>query len=185
LIGSLLKITIAYTPEPMETQLNLKHKRINLGYGRTDISEKNARIFNFIVGFLFIGMFSILFPRLLNWSENNIIDKLQPFIYLLIGFFYLGTATIVQSKTSKYAPHFLISQDLIKIKTEVFKKPKLINWNDVKKVEFGNFKIGIKDTSGLQYYPYKTRPETSIELKRAIKVVAAEKEIEVENLLKR
>jgi hypothetical protein len=169
----------------METQSIEKSQRINLGSGRFHVSEINARRFNFILAFLFIGMSSILFPRLLNWSGINMIDILQPIIYLLIGLFYLGKATIAQSKTSKYAPHFLISQDIIKIKTGVFKKPELINWEEVIRIELGNYKIGIKDKTGLQYYPYQTRKETSIRVKGAIEAIATDKGIEVQNLLKR
>ncbi len=169
----------------METQLELKGKRINLGAGRTDISVKNARIFNFIAGFLFLALTIIIIPKLINESESNFADKLLPLLYLAIAIFYLGKASIAQSKTSKYAPHFIVSENVMKIKTSVFKKSEFINWNDVKKVEFGKYKIGIKDKAGLQYYPYKTRKETSIELKNSIKAIAQQKGIEVENLLKR
>lgn len=169
----------------MEPQLEVKGKRINLGSGRLDISEKNARIFNFIIGFLFLGMTLILIPNLLNESESNFVDKLLPLSYFAIGIFYLGKASIAQSKTSKYAPHFFISQDVIKIKREIFKNSVIIQWDAIKKIELGNYKIGIKDKTGLQYFPYKTRKETSIKIKRTIEAIADQKGIEVENLLKR
>ncbi|HET8859841.1 hypothetical protein [Marivirga sp.] len=167
-------------------ELGLRGKRINLGSGRLDISEKNARIFNFIVGFLFLGMTLILISNLLNDSDSNFVDKLHPLAYFLIAIFYLGKAGIVQSKTSKYAPHFIISDNVLKIKTSVFKKSEHISWNDIKKIELGNFKIGLKlnNTKNLIYYPYTARKDTSIDIKRSIKAIAVKRGIEVENLLK-
>lgn len=61
----------------------------------------------------------------------------------------------------------------------------MINWEEVIRIELGNYKIGIKDKTGLQYYPYQTRKETSIRVKGAIEAIATDKGIEVQNLLKR
>jgi hypothetical protein len=166
----------------METQSIKQSQRINLGAGNVKFSESTIRKLNYFLSAMFLVMaFLYLFRDSIGLFEKIGMSGL----YFFTGFLFLFKARIELSQTSKYAPHFVISEQRIKIKTGVFKKSEFINWDDVKKVELGYYKIGIKDKTGLQFYPYKTRKETSIQIKRAIEEIASQKEIEVENLLKR
>jgi hypothetical protein len=166
----------------MEIQSVEKSQRINLGAGNVKFSENTIRNVNYFLSVLFLIMACLYLFR----GSIGVFEKIgMSGLYFFTGFLFLFRAQIELSQTSKYAPHFIISAQGLKIKTGVFNKSEFINWVDVKKVELGYYKIGIKDKTGIQYYPYKTRKETSIELKRIIETIAIEKGIEVENLLKR
>ncbi|WP_296622773.1 hypothetical protein [Marivirga sp.] len=166
----------------METQLELKGKRINLGAGYLKYPDKTFRKLSyFLAAVWLVLLFVSIFKK-----NNGLFEKVGiPAIYALNGIFFFFKAHFELSPTSKYAPHFIISKDGLKTKRSVLKKSEFINWNDVKKIELGYYKIGIKDRTGLQFYPYTTRKETSIEIKREIESIAVSKGIEVENLLKR
>lgn len=166
----------------METQLEVKGKRINLGAGNVKYPDKTYKILYYFLAALWLVMFVYYFFR----ESEGLFEKIaMPAIYLLTSCMFFFKARFELTSTSKYAPHFIISQNGLKIKRDVFKKSEFINWDDVKKVELGYYKIGIKDRTGLQYFPYRTRKETSIEIKREIEDIASQKGIEVENLLKR
>jgi hypothetical protein len=169
----------------MESQLIKKSQRINLGAGNVKFSDDAIKKLNYLLGGLFMLSAVSYFIEYLDRGSELGRHILTSCIFFLGGLLFFFKAQIELSQTSKYAPHFIISENVIKIKTGVFKKSQLINWDDVKKVELGYYKIGIKDRSGLQYYPYQTRKETSIQIKRVIEDIATQKGIEVENLLKR
>jgi len=169
----------------METQALEKSQRINLGSGPLNLSEVTARRFNFFAAFFFIGLSILVIYNLFNKENSNFADKSMPFAYMMIGLVYLFKASVAQSKTSMHAPHFLLTEKGIKIKVGVLKKSQFIEWNDIQKIELGNYKIGFKIKSETQFYPYQTRKETSIVLKKAIKTKANELGIEVENLLRK
>jgi len=166
----------------METQLEEKNQRINLGAGNVKYSDDANKKLNYFLGSLFIlqGVF-YLFRDSAGPIERSIMASCY---FLMGGFFLFVKARLELSQASKYAPHFLISKNGLKIKTGVFKKSKFIDWDSVQKIELGSYKIGLKDRTGLQYHPYKTRKETSIQIKRAIEEIAAQKGIKVENLLR-
>jgi len=106
-------------------------------------------------------------------------------VFFLSASIFLFRAHFELSPNSKYAPHFLISQNGIKTKTGVFKKSEFINWDEIIKMEIGYHLLGIKTTSSLNYHSCHTRKETSIQIKKTIEAVAVEKGIEVENLLEK
>jgi len=165
----------------MGTQSLEKSQRINLGSGDISMSEKSLRRLSYLACILF------LIPSIYYVTKDDVrtFEVVMSAIYLLNAGLFFFRAHFELSTTSKYAPHFLVSQNDLKIKTSVYKNSKYIDWDDVKKIELGYYKIGIQDKTGLQYYPYKTRKETSIKLKRTIEEIATQKGIEVENLLKR
>jgi|GEM_PF-6582995 hypothetical protein len=166
----------------MDTQSIEKSQRINLGAGNVKYPDNAFRKLSYFLAALWLVLLIVSIFK----ENDGLFEKVgMPAIYALNGIFFFFKAHFELSTTSKYAPHFIISESGIKIKTGVFKKSELINWNDVKKIELGYYKIGIKDKTGLQYYPYQTRKETSIRIKRAIEAIAVQKGIEVENLLKR
>lgn len=166
----------------METQSVEKNRRINLGAGNVKFSESTIRKLNYFLGAMFLVMAFIYVFR----DSIGVFERIgMSGLYFFTAFLFLFKAQIELSTTSKFAPHFIISELGLKIKTGVFKKSEFIKWNDVMKIELGYYKIGIKDKTGLLYYPYTTRKETSIELKRSIEAVAEQKGIEIENLLRR
>jgi len=166
----------------MEAQSIEKNQRINLGAGNVKFSDNAIKKVNYFLGLLFV-LAAILYMFRNNAGPVERIGMTS--LYFFSGVLFILKASIELSTTSKYAPHFIISQNGLKIKTGVFKKSEFINWDEVKKVELGNYKIGIKDKTGLQFYPYVTRKETSIKIKRAIEAITAQKGIEVENLLRK
>lgn len=166
----------------METQSIERSQRINLGADNLQFSDNTYRKLYYFLAAIWL----ILFVFALSKDNSGYFEKFgMPSIYFICGMLYFFKAHFELSPISKYAPHFIISDSTIKIKTGVFKNSLFINWDDIKKIELGNYKIGIKDKTGLQYYPYKTRKETSIKIKRTIEGIAAQKGIEVDNLLKR
>lgn len=166
----------------METQSIEQSQRINLGSGNFKFSDNANRKLSYFLALLFFYMgFSFIF----NEDARNFNRLGMGPLYLLAGSLYILKAQFEFSRTSKYAPHFIISEKGLKIKTGVFNKSNFISWESIKKIELGNYKIGIKDRAGFQYFPYKTRKETSIELKRSIEAIAAQKGVEVENLLRK
>ncbi|ADR21985.1 hypothetical protein MATR_03800 [Marivirga tractuosa] len=169
----------------METQSIEKSQRITLGSGDSSMSESTVRKLNYIAGGLMMISSLYYIISFINAGAEDSFKIISGILFFVSAIMFLFRAQFELSPSSKYAPHFLITQNGLKIKIGVLKKPEFINWDEVKKVELGYYKIGIKDKTGLQYFPYKTRKETSIELKRAIEAVAAQKGIEVENLLKR
>ncbi|SMG43224.1 hypothetical protein SAMN05661096_02994 [Marivirga sericea] len=166
----------------METQSIEQSQRINLGAGNVKFSESTIRKSNYFLGALFMIMALLYLFR----DSIGVFEKIgMSGLYFSTGFLFLFKAQIELSQTSKYAPHFVISEHGLKIKTGVFKKSNFINWNNIRKIELGYYKIGIKDKGEMQYFTYQTRKETSIELKRLIEAIAAQKGVEVENLLKK
>ncbi|MGM0579469.1 MAG: hypothetical protein ACQETL_02240 [Bacteroidota bacterium] len=169
----------------MEAQLEVKGKRINLGAGNVKFSDDAIKKLNYLLGGLFMLTAILYFVNFLEKGFEVGRHFFTSGIYFFAGLLFFFKAHFELSPTSKYAPHFIISETGLKIKTGVFKKPEFIDWGDVKKIELGYYKIGIKDRTGLQYFPYRSRKETSIEIKREIEDIASQKGIEVENLLKR
>ncbi|WKV13570.1 hypothetical protein [Marivirga harenae] len=166
----------------METQSIEQSQRINLGSGNLKFSNKANRKLSYFLALLFFYMGLSL---ILNEDARNFTRLGMGPLYLLAASLYMLKAQFEFSTTSKYAPHFIVSEQGLKIKTAVFKKSEFISWDSIKEIELGNYKIGIRDRTGFLYFPYKTRKETSIELKRSIEAIAAQKGVEVENLLKK
>lgn len=169
----------------MQAQSIEKSQRFTLGAGDPTMSEKTARKLNYIAGgLMMISSLYYIISFILEGAEFNykIISGVSFFLSASI---FLFRAQIELSTTSKYAPHFLISENGLKIKKSVFGKSQFIKWDDVKKIELRYYKIGIKDKTGMQYYPYTTSKERSIQIKRAIEALAAERGIELDNLLRR
>ncbi|SMG43218.1 hypothetical protein SAMN05661096_02993 [Marivirga sericea] len=169
----------------MKTESIEQSQRFTLGSGDISMSEKTARKLNCIAGgLMMISSLYYIISFIFEGADSNykIISGVSFFLSASI---FLFRAQIELSTTSKYAPHFLISKNGLKIKTSVFGQSEFISWENVKKIELGYYLIGIKDKMGLQYYRYNTRKEISIKIKRAIKDVVEQKGIEVENLLKR
>ncbi|HET8859840.1 hypothetical protein [Marivirga sp.] len=159
-----------------------KSQRINLGTGNIKFSERTIIRVNYLFSVLFLVAAILYLVR----DEISLSERVgMSGLYLFTGLIFFIRAHIELSTTSKFAPHFIISEKGLKIKTGVFKKSDFIDWGDVKKVELGHYKIGIQDKTGLQFYPYQTRKETSINLKNSIQAMAIHRGIEVENLLKR
>lgn len=169
----------------METQSIEKGQRINLGAGRVKFSDDAIKKLNYLLSGLFMLTAISYFINYMEKEHELGRHFFTSLIYIFTALLFFFKARIELSSTSKYAPHLVVSDQGLKIKTGVFKKSVYINWDDVKKIELGYYKIGIKENTGLQYFPYKTRKETSIELKKAIQAIAEQKGIEVENLLKR
>jgi len=169
----------------METRSIEQNQRFTLGSRDISMSEKTAIKLNYIAGGLMM-ISSLYYIISFIFVDTEFSYKIiSGGLFFLSASIFLFRAHFELSPNSKYAPHFMISQNGLKIKTGVFKKSEFISWDAVKKVELGNYKIGIKDKTGTQYYPYQTRKETSIKLKRTIETFANQKGIEVENLLKR
>lgn len=168
----------------METQSIERSQRINLGAGDISMSESTARKLSYLAGTLMITSSVFYFISFITGGDLGW-RLISSVLFFISGTMFLLKAHFELSPTSKYASHFIISENVIKIKTGVFKKSQFINWDDIKKIELGYYKIGIKDKTGLQFYPYATRKQTSIQIKRAIEAVATQKGIAVENLLKR
>jgi hypothetical protein len=166
----------------MEAQSIEKSLRINLGAGNKFSDDANKKL-NYFLGTLFIASGILYFFR----DNAGAVERIGfATSHFLMGVFLVFIkARIELSTSSKYAPHFLISNDGLRIKTSVLKKSKYIKWDDIKKVELGSYKIGIKDKTGLQYHPYTTRKERSIQIKKAIEEIACQKGVEVENLLRK
>ncbi|RUA33655.1 MAG: hypothetical protein DSY77_09200 [Bacteroidetes bacterium] len=167
----------------METQSIEKGQRFTLGSGNVQHSESSFRKLSYFLAFFWLVL--IIVDVFFTENEGYFEKVGIPALYGINGLLFFYKAHFELSPTSKYAPHLVVSDQGLKIKTGVFKKSVYINWDDVKKIELGYYKIGIKENTGLQYFPYKTRKETSIELKKAIQAIAEQKGIEVENLLKR
>jgi hypothetical protein len=174
-----------HTPEPMETQSLEKSQKFTLGSGDISMSEKTAIKLNYIAGgLMMISSLYYIISFILKDTEFSY-KIISGVLFFLSASIFLFRAHFELSPSSKYAPHFLISTTGIKIKTGVFKNSEFFKWHDIKKIEIGYYLIGIKDKTGLEYFPYRTRKETSIQIKRAIEDLAAQKGIVVENLSRR
>ncbi|WKK86866.2 hypothetical protein QYS48_08330 [Marivirga arenosa] len=169
----------------METQALEKSQRFTLGSGEISFSDSLARKMNYIIGGLMM-ICSLYYIISYIYEESDFNYKIiSGLLFFFSASIFLFRAHFELSTSSKYAPHFRISTKGIKIKTGVFKKSILFNWDDIKKIEIGYYLVGIKDKTGIQYFSYKTRRETSIQIKRAIKDMAIQKEKEVEDLSRR
>ncbi|MGJ3235805.1 hypothetical protein [Marivirga sp.] len=169
----------------METPSIEQSQRFTLGSGDISMSEKTAIKLNYIAGGLMMisSLYYIISFVLIDTEFNYKI--ISGVLFFLSACIFLFRAHFELSPSSRYAPHFLISDTGIKIKTGVFKNSVFFNWDDVKKIEIGYYLIGIKDKTGLEYFPYKTRKETSIQIKSAIEEMTTQKGIEVHNLSRR
>ena len=168
----------------MDSQISVNGQRINLGVDQR-FSDSALKKANYLLIGLSLIMSVLNFISYLEKGTEFTRYLIQSGVYFLFSILFFLRIRIEFSPTSKYAAHFMISENGLKMKRGVFKKSEFIHWQDVQKIELGNYKLGIKDKTGLQYYPYQTRKETSIAIKRAIEAIAAQKGIEVENLLKK
>ena len=149
------------------------------------MSENTARKLNYVAGGLMMISSLYYFISFIYEGADSNYKIISGVLFFLTASMFLFKAHVELSTTSKYAPHFLISESRLKIKTGVFKNSEFINWDEVKKIELGYYLIGIKSKTGLQYFRYSTRKEISIKIKRAIEDIAVQKGIKVENLSKR
>lgn len=170
----------------MEKQSQIKSQRINLGEGNISTPKSKARKLSYVIsGLLLLSSLFMVFDYL---EEGTELGKhiLIGGLYFVTGIVFLFRAKTTFTETSKISPHMLISEVGIKIKPGVFNKSQFINWNEIQKIELGNFKIGLKlnNTKNLIYYSYNARNSTLTEIKSSIETIAAQKEIEVKNTFK-
>jgi hypothetical protein len=174
--------SINQSTEPMNTQAIEKSQRINLTKYDAGISEKKARKLSYVIGGMFL--LSSLFMLFDYLEEGTQLGKhiLVGVLYLVSGGIFLFRAKTTFSETSKVAPHILMTVDGIKIKTSILGKSQFIRWTDIQKVEIQYKRIGFKlnNTKKTIYYPYKSRKNTSIQIKRALEDIASKEGIEME-----
>ncbi len=83
------------------------------------------------------------------------------------------------SKKSKFAPRVKVDEDVIELKNSVFKPATSILWSDVKKIEFGPYKLNIQLAEQSLIFHYESSMDTSINIKSKILEVADKKNIDV------
>jgi hypothetical protein len=169
----------------MSLQTVEKSQRINLGAGQVHPPGSTARRLTYVASGLF--MLAAVFNIIDYFVERTYLGRhiFTSTMYFLAGISFLFSGRIEMSSTSKYAPHFIISESGLRIKTGVFSKSQFFKWDDIRQIELSSNKIGIKmnEIKGLIYYPYATQKETSIDkIKTAIEALAAPKGIEVKKI---
>ncbi|HET8859842.1 hypothetical protein [Marivirga sp.] len=138
----------------MEKQSQLKSQRINLGKGNLGLPENTGKRLSYVIAGLFLLSSLFMVFDYLEEGTELIKHILIGGLYFVSGIVFLFRATTKFTETSKVAPHMLISEEGIKIKPGIFNKSQFIGWNEIQKIELGNFKIGLKlnNTTNLIYY---------------------------------
>lgn len=162
-----------------------QRQRINLLIAETGHPAARARSLTYVASALF--MIAAVF-NLIDYDvegtdlARHIILSTTYFLAALLFFFKIRFEL---SDTSKYAPHFIISQDGFKIKTGILNKSQFIEWNNIKKIELGRNKVGVKmnEAKSLIYYQHPAHNKSSVEkTKGIIEAVAASKGAEVKKI---
>jgi hypothetical protein len=99
---------------------------------------------------------------------------------LLTGLAMIIMGFILFDSTSKLAPKFEIDEVQILVKEDIFKKTKLLNWNEITEISFKPFALEFMFTDkSSQLVILKTTGETSIEIKKSIREIADKKLINI------
>ncbi len=93
--------------------------------------------------------------------------------YLIIGGLYLILyGYLGLSEKSKYAPKVVLTNEFIKIKKYFWKAGKKLKWSDISSIQYKSYQINFQIGKENYFFIYITNPDTSIEIKRAIREVA-------------
>lgn len=123
--------------------------------------------------FLFNGVFHIFS------NSFKPIGIILGILMIIGGMWYIIYGFTAFSVSSKYAPRVRIDDTEIELKNNFFKPATQINWTDVKKIEFDLYKLSFQLSDNNLVFSYNTYPDISIDIKRMIREMAEEKNIEV------
>lgn len=141
----------------------------------TILLEGKKKLLFIITGILFF----------LNGTFNLYLNTIPPFgqiIGILMmsgGIFYIVYFFIGVSENSKYAAKVKITEKVIELKSSFWKATELLNWSDVKSIQFANYQVEFELLSGKKAFPYKTSANQSKQVKRLLTEAATPKNIEI------
>jgi len=98
---------------------------------------------------------------------------------IILSIFYLIYSFVGYSLKSKYAAKIRTTYSHIEIKPDFWKPTIKLNWNDIKRISFGNYKVEFSLPNETKTVNYDTTAELSIQLKQLIRESAEQQKIEV------
>ncbi len=135
-----------------------------------------------LLGLLFLvqGILSI------KYLDSGTIRSGLKMLYILnMVFMFTGSVlSIIYSITgfssdSKYAPKIKIDDDHIELKRNIFKPATILNWPDIKRIEFGQYEVNFHLLESEVQFMYKSNRHVSLDIKQAIREAAELKNVEI------
>lgn len=77
------------------------------------------------------------------------------------------------------SPKIIINNLSIIFKKSVFKPDVKLDWNDIKSIQFDEFKIHFGLESGVDTFEYKSNDDISLRIKKSLRKMAASKNVEI------
>jgi hypothetical protein len=138
------------------------------------LEEKKKRLFIITGIFYFLG--GVFYLYIYN---ALLIGQLFGVFTLAGGIFQIVYFFIGVSENSKYAAKVKITDKVIELKSSFWKAAELLNWSDIKSIQFVNYHVEFELLSGKKAFPYKTSANQSKQVKRLLTEAATPKNIEI------
>ncbi len=157
-------------------------KTILVGLDNRYSARAQRRLYYFLsILFIAQGIISI------NYLFSNTASrgfKIISFILIVcwfIGAIYLTLmAVLAFSESSKYAPRIKVDDNQLELKKSVFKAAEILKWQDIKKIEFGQYQLNLRLADKDFSFTYKRNRNISLDIKKAIREIAELKNIEIQ-----
>lgn len=142
---------------------------------RTILLEPGNRILWIFMGVIFfINGITNLANEQLEWYS-----LILGIAMIALSIIYAFYSVLAFSEKSKYSPKVRMNNKLIQLKSSFWKRGYLINWSDVKLINFGRYKVEFELSNGTKAFPYNTESKKSKELKSMLREFAESQSIQV------
>lgn len=134
------------------------------------ISNKASKWLTSIIGIFYLGLGGMkIIEQGLSYEAIG---------WLVIGVCFIAYSLIIYSSTP-FTPKIQVSDIEITVKNKIFGKAIQILWQDIQSIRFNPYMIVFHLHSKDEVVTYSSNPETSIEIKSAIRKIADSKNIEI------
>lgn len=110
--------------------------------------------------------------------ESRILDAYY-ITYIIIGIWFC-LKSMMTFPFNPFSPKITINQTKIILKKNVFKRAVVLNWGDLKSIQFDRFRILFRLMGAEFIFDYKSNEAVSIEIENAFNAMAKAKGIEIE-----
>ena len=97
---------------------------------------------------------------------------------MVFGGFFCAYAIVTYFATS-YTPRIQIDSSTLELRNKVFGKTWQLDWSEIRSIEFRSFEIQFNLKDDVRVFSYGSNPETSMDIKKSIREMAENKDIEV------
>ena len=113
------------------------------------------------------------------FSSSNLTTTILSLASVLFGLSYAFFGAFGLGSGSRFQPRVELTEDSIRIKTKIFTRMEEIKLQDIRNIEFGQYRVKVKISKQVRDFDFTRNPESSIQVKDALREWCEERNLEV------